>query len=240
MSEKPADSPPGVGTLPPHSAQSVGWMRPWEALGLAVVLVAAHHTIPYTFFYHVVYRAGWRSLYDLFGEGNFATLYDAAYGVFPFLLCLTAPGRSGLRLGKWRGHTWKVVGICIAPAVLVAVTNPLTSRPFIGERIGCWLVSPATQDLLFSGYLYGFMAAAIPGRISRYLPLPWSMLIIAMLFSAWHTLNFLCFTATFVAFQLFYTFLFGLWFLIPRRLTGSILPGILTHTACNFIGWMGW
>lgn len=214
-------------------------LRRPEILAVALVLVAAHHAIPDALF-ELAYRTRWMAFYELLGQGNAGTLYDALQGVFPLILCLAASLRSGLRLGDWRGQTWKVLGLCAVPVALVAAISPFTSQPFAHDRIGCWLVSPASQDLLFSGYLYGLLAMAFPARVHGRLPLTWAMLLTAMFFSAWHTPNFLSLAASFVAFQLLYTFLFGLWFLIPRRLTGSILPGILCHMASNFVAWKGW
>ncbi|MCO6439190.1 MAG: hypothetical protein J5J06_19030 [Phycisphaerae bacterium] len=71
-----------------------------ESAVLGLVLVAAFHAIP-----------GWllsfvpaQRLYHQIGAKGFWTLYDGLTGVMPLLLCLSAPQRSGLTLGRWGGE----------------------------------------------------------------------------------------------------------------------------------------
>lgn len=205
-----------------------------ECLLLAVVLVAAFHAIPWWVFNFLPRRA----IYDQLGEHGYATLYDAMTGVMPFLLCIGFPLRSGLTLGRWQGNGLKVIGICVLPILLTAIIYPLTSRPFSGGRIGSWLVSPLAQDLLFAGFLYGLLDGAFPGRVHRRCPVNWAVLVTAAFFALWHVPNFLDMPPAYVAFQLFYTSIGGAWMLLARQLTGSIVPGVVTHMACNFIAWL--
>lgn len=114
-----------------------------ECLLLAVVLVAAFHAIPWWAFNFLPRRA----IYDRLGENWYATLYDAITGVMPFLLCIGLPLRSGLTLGRWRGRSLKVIGICVLPVLLTAIVYPLTSRPFSGGRIGLWLAAQESRVL---------------------------------------------------------------------------------------------
>lgn len=205
-----------------------------ESLLLALVLVAAWHAVPSWVFSFLPAR----QLYESLGEDGYGTLYDAVSGVVPLLLCLGVASRSGLVLGSWRGHVLKVLGICTAPVVLTAIVYPLTGRPFSGDRIGIWLVSPAAQDLLFTGYLYGLFRVTFPGTIHRRFRVEWAVIVTALFFALWHTPNFWGMSASYVSFQLLYTLIGGAWVLLARQLTGSIIPGFLTHTACNFISWL--
>ncbi|MCH7632025.1 MAG: CPBP family intramembrane metalloprotease [Planctomycetes bacterium] len=209
-------------------------LRKRECLLLAVVLVGAYHAIPWWGFRFLPSRA----IYDRLGEDGYATLYDAMSGVMPFLLCIGFPLRSGLTFGRWEGRSLKVIGICLLPIVLTAIVYPFTSRPFNGGRIGLWLVSPLAQDLLFAGYLYGLFDEAFPGHAHRKCRVNRTVLLTAMFFALWHVPNFLGMAPTYVAFQLFYTIVGGAWMLLARQLTGSIIPGVVTHMACNFVSWL--
>ena len=211
-----------------------GQIKKGEALLLGLVLVVAFHAIPQWVFNLFPTRR----LYDSLGANWYGTLYDAITGLAPLLLCLGAPSRCGLKLGVWRGHTLTVIAICLLPVVLTAIIYPFTSRPFSGLQIGIWLVSPFAQDLLFTGYLYGLFDQVFPGVVHQRMRINKAVIVTALFFALWHTPNFGGMPATYVSFQLLYTFLGGAWILLARQLTGSILPGLLTHMACNFIAWL--
>lgn len=214
-----------------RSATSLGKA---EVVLLAVVLVAAHHAIPSWLLWHVL-PVG--AIYNQYGPHGVANIHDLLSGVMPLLLCLGAASRSGLCLGTWKPRFWNIAVVCAVPAVLVAIVSPFTSQPFKGDRIGSWLISPAAQDLLFSGYLFGLLKVWFPGRLIRLVPLDRAVVLTAVLFSLWHTPNFVGIGAAFVTFQLFYTFLFYCWILRTRQWTGSILPVVIAHMAANFVDW---
>jgi membrane protease YdiL (CAAX protease family) len=205
-----------------------------ETLLLALALVAAFHAVPSWVFAFLPRR----QMYEALGEQGYGTLYDTATGVLPLLLCLGAPLRCGFRLGVWKDRTLKVLGVCVLPVILTGIIYPLTSRPFSGYPIGCWLVSPAAQDLLFTGYLYGLLDVAFPGPIHRRVRVNRAVLITAVFFALWHVPNFFGISTAYVCFQLLYTAIGGAWVLLARQMTGSILPGIATHMAVNFIAWL--
>lgn len=207
-----------------------------EALLLAVVLVAAHHALPVGLLRLLTAQR----IHDALGPKGYADFWDSLSLIMPVLLCLGAPLRSGLRLGEWTGWAWKVLGICTVPVVLTAIIYPFTSQPFTDRNIGIWLISPAAQDLLFTGYLYGLLDAVFPGRVSQRLAVNKAVVITAAFFSAWHLPNFLGMHASYVVFQLCYTFVFGAWILLVRQLTDSLWPGLATHMAVNFLAWAGW
>ena len=217
------------------AAPTIANLERTEVLLLALVLVAAHHAIP-AFAMALLPQ---RELYEQLGKDGYYLLWDALAVPMPLILCLAAPRRSGLRLGDWNGCVLRVLGICTLPVVLTATIYPFTSRPFEGAAVGMWLISPAAQDLLFTGYLYGLFDVAYPGTLGR-LPIRKAILITATFFALWHLPSFKSAPATYVVFQLIYTLIGGAWVLLARQLTGSILPGIATHMAVNYIAWMGW
>jgi len=211
-------------------------VSPVEALALAVVLVVAFHAIP-DWIIRIVAALGHRPQLSMKGWAN---LYDGLSGIMPLILAAATPRRSGLRIGNWSGCTAKVIGICALPVVLTAVIYPFTSQPFKGDRIGCWLISPAAQDLLFTGYLFGLFDRVFPRAAHPRIRIRSAILVTAAFFCLWHVPNFLGISAGYVAFQLVYTFIGGAWLLLARQLTGSLLPGLVTHMAVNLIGWLGW
>ncbi|MCP3980219.1 MAG: CPBP family intramembrane metalloprotease [bacterium] len=207
-----------------------------ELLLLATVLVAAYHGVEYWLVARVLPGREW---YERFGPHAMANIRDGLSLIVPLLLCLGAPRRSGLLLGEWRGKVGRVLAICTVPVVLTAIVYPLTSRPFTGGAVGMWAISPTAQELMFSGYLYGLFGLAFPGRAGR-LPVDRAVLIAAAFFAAWHLPNFASIHPGYVVFQLAYTFAGGAWTMLARQTTGSILPCVLTHSAVNFVSWMGW
>lgn len=207
-----------------------------EALLLGLVLVAAYHAIPRGLF---VFLPG-QKLYEQLGEKGLANLWDLLTLLMPLLLCAGARSRSGLRIGEWSSRGWKVLGICSLPVLLTAIIYPFTSQPFTGSNIGMWLISPAAQDSLFTGYLYGLFDVVFPGPVSSRLHVNKAVFVTAAFFALWHVPNFLGIPFAYVLFQLLYTFIGGAWVLLARQLTGSILPGVATHMAVNFVACTGW
>ena len=205
-----------------------------ESLLLAIVLVAAFHAIPAWLLRFLPARA----IYDRLGANGFGTLFDGISAVMPLLLCLGARVRSGLTPGRWKGQTLKLLGICALPVALTAAVYPLTSRPFSGQRVGVWLVSPLAQDLLFAGYLYGLFEATFAGDVHPRFRIRRALFVTAAFFALWHVPNFDDMAASYVTFQLLYTSVGAAWMLLARQLTGSIIPGVATHMACNFIAWL--
>ena len=213
-----------------------GAPRRAEAVALALVLVAAFHALPGWIVGFV--PAMWMFVH--LSAAGFSNLWDAVSVGMPLVLCLATPVRSGLRIGVWRGHAWAVLGICALPVVATAVIYPLTSQPFTHDRVGGWLISPAAQELLFTGYLYGLLDRAFSGSIGRRIHVRYAVPLTAVFFMLWHVANFAGIQPSYVVFQLTYTFIGGAWLLLVRQLTGSLMPGIVTHMAVNFLAWAGW
>lgn len=219
-----------------RAGPTTGWTRR-EALLLALVLAAAFYGIQLW----VMYQLGLgRLIYDRFGSSVYQNCWHGVSLIMPLLLCLAAPGRSGLRLGMWRSRTLKVLGVCAVPPLLTAIVCPFTSKPFTGAPIAMWLISPIAQELFFTGYLYGFLDRVFPGPVSRRVPVNKAVFLTPVFFSLWHAPWFGSIATSYVIFMLVYTFVYGAWMLLARQWTGSILPGIVVHMMANFIAWKGW
>ena len=203
-----------------------------QDLLLALVLTAAWHAIPFWLFLRFPSARG---LHESLGEQGYWMLRYTVAGMMPLLLCLGSPSRSGLVLGGWHGRVLKALGICTLPVALTAIIYPFTSRPFSGGPISSWLVSPAAQDLLFAGYLYGLFDISFPGVAHARLRINRAVFVTSFFFALWHVPNFWGMSASYVSFQLLYVFVGGAWILLARQITGSIIPGVLTHMAVNFI-----
>ena len=100
-----------------------------------------------------------------------------------------------------------------------------------------WLIGPPSEDLVFSGFLFGKFDQLWPGPIARWLPVHWGVVVSAIYFSLWHAQNFESMDSTFVCQQMAYTFAGGIVLGLTRQWTGSILFVTLTHMIVNFIAW---
>lgn len=210
-----------------------------DTLLLVLVLVAAHHAVTYWLFWSM-FRGPAHFVYRNYGPHAYDNFYDGLSVLTPLLLCIGSPRQHGLRIGDWITHRWKLLGVTLGPVIAVFVCSRYTSQPFAEGRIGSWLISPAAQDMLFAGYIYTLLASAFPGPAARRLGVGKAVFLTAAFFSLWHVPNFTGMSAPFVAFQLLYTFLFGLCSFSARQWTGSIVPGLLSHMACNLLAWIRW
>ena len=204
-----------------------------EALVVSTVLAIALQAIPAwaanRFFVGWLVARSWTA--------HFSDVVDGLSLLLALALCVGARQRSGLVLGRWRNQTAKVIGLCLVPVVLTAVIYPLTERPFAGSRMGVWLLSPAAQELLFSGYVFGLLRQASPGPLHPKLVLDRAGWLTALLFALWHLPNLQALGLSYTAFQLVYTFAGMAWTLLARQWTGSVIAGIATHTLINLIAW---
>jgi membrane protease YdiL (CAAX protease family) len=202
-----------------------------DALALALVLTFASHALPWWLAVPTLEHLSpvWQ---QKVGD-NLLDLWALAFGL---LLALPTARRSGLCVGNLRRWPW-VATVCGLTVLATAIIYPrLPERPFVGERVGFWLISPFAQDLVFTGYLYGMFEPAFPGAIHPAIPLQRALILSTVFFSLWHLPNFISLMPGYVAFQLVYTFFGGLWVGLARQWTGSVLYGVAVHMACNFIG----
>lgn len=164
---------------------------------------------------------------------------DAMLLALGLLLALSAPRRSGLRIGPVREHWKGVLLVCAIPPLLAAlVYHRLPIRPFGGHGVEMWTLSPLAQDLVFAGFLYGWLDRCLPGRLLRDVPLDRALVFGALCFAAWHAQNFLAgVPPAFVFFQLAYTAAGYLLAGLSRQWTGSFLYMTLSHAAVNWIAW---
>ena len=207
-----------------------------EWLCLAAIITVAAVVVPAW-----AYRRLFCRVPDLLRSGSGQWRGCAYHGLCLLLAVVLTAGswrRSGVRIGTLRPHGWKVLIICGLPPVLTAALYPLLPwRPFAGESISMWLISPLAQDLIFIGYLYGRFERVLPGLIHRRVPIGRALVVTAAYFSAWHLQNFGQFPAVFVAMQLVYTFVGCIFTGLTRQWTGSILYLVLSHMAANCVAW---
>ncbi len=204
----------------------------WAAeLGLGLALVAASHAVPTWVLDWALASAP--GPVRAVGYGNAHDLVSLALGA---LLALPAARASGLVLGA--RPPLRAVLVAAAPVVATLLVYPnLPTRPFAGQRVGMWAISPMAQDLLFVGYLYGRFDALAPTPQSRRSPGP-ALWVTAALFAAWHLPNFRNMPSSYVTFQLAYTFAGLIVTGLSRQWTGSALYAMATHVLVNFVAWM--
>jgi hypothetical protein len=167
-------------------------------------------------------------------------LQDVLFLIEGLALCAFTPRMAGLSFGDlkhWRRYALPLAIVFALPPLLVAtVYAHLTSRPFHGAPWHLWLVQSPAQDLLFMGFIYGWLGR-FHGEPSR----DWRgglhpvMCLTPLCFAAWHWPNVLWLSDEYMAFQFAYTFLGGWWMLHMRRWTGSVLPGIANHVLVNWL-----
>lgn len=198
---------------------------------LAVLLVFASHAVP---------------AFALAIVGNESNPFVASIGyrnasdlvalLFSTLLVVSRPRHFGIRFGDVKGKWPRLLALCIVPIALTAIVYPrLPVRPFEGDPIGTWLISPLAQDLLFAGYFYAKLDDYFPGSISKRLPLNRTVFLTAALFAIWHWPSFLGLDAGYAAFQQLYTFAGACFVGIIRQWTGSMIYITAIHMATNAI-----
>ena len=207
------------------------------------ICVGAVITLAYISFPSWLLRFVWSFLPDdiSFSSINYwsewgSGLLEVAFGL---LLVLSAPSRSGICIGHIRLHWKKVLLTCGLPVLLTGIVYPfLPYRPFAGQPIMIWLTSPLAQDLVFIGYLYGCFESVAPSYIHRRIRIRWALVLTAVFFSLHHFSGYACWPASFVSFQMLYTFLGLLLIGLSRQWTGSILYAVAAHTGVNLIAWL--
>lgn len=160
---------------------------------------------------------------------------DCLLLVMAAMLCLPTPRECGLGLGAIREHRRGVLLVCGGPIVLAAIVYPLLpERPFAHAGIGMWTISPLAQDLLFSGFVYGYLRRAFPGRLFG-MPIDQALVLSAMCFALWHVPNLgrEGMSWGYALFQVLYTGVGALVGGLARQWTGSIWYGLATHVANN-------
>ena len=207
-----------------------------ELLTLSLVVTAASHAVPYWVMAQHMHRNFWgATLYGRFG----ADLFNLIALCFAIVLSIGTPLRSGLKLGQIRLHWKAVLVITLTQWAIVAAVYPNSpSRPFSGGPVGMWLISPAAQELVFTGFLYGLLATRWPQRVHPRVPIDIALVITAGFFAAWHLVNLRTISPGFVMFQLCYVFVLTCFSGMTRVLTGSVIYCVLIHIGVNFIAWV--
>lgn len=223
---------PVDGAAPPARRRPSALQR--EELVLAFVFTACVSMFPRWRVLAQAWARDWMGLKAL----PWAWYSDLLFLAVGLALALSARERSGLRIGTIGEHWKKVLLVCGGTVLAVAVVYPqLPVRPFDDASAAMWVVSPAAQELLFLGYLYGRLERAFPGYVHPRVPLATALVITMAFFALWHLPNVFSMPVGYVLFQLFYTGVLGLVPGLSRQWTGSIYYAVATHSAVNFIAW---
>lgn len=209
-----------------------------EALALALVITAASHAVPNAL--APMIAEAHPAVVSALGYGN---LHDLVMLAFGLVLALSAPRASGL---AWGRPTARVVFVAALPVVITALVYPrLPLRPFAGQRVGMWLISPFAQSAIFVGYLYGLFArtrvGAGEGESEASERVSWrptrALVLTGVFFALWHAPNLASMPAGYVAFQFAYTFAAMLWTGLTRQWTGAVWYALAAHVCGNAIAW---
>ena len=199
--------------------------------GLIALVLSFHYVI--TFVASLFFDL--ESLYIKVGYENYFNIMDSISLLMPLCLALSAPVRSGLVIGEWKEHLWKIIFFISFPVVLAFIIYRFTGQPFKDANVGVWLISPLAQDIFF-GFIFGLLLRYFPGDFTfRNIRVKKSLLLIGFLFSLWHIPNFQTGEVGFVSFQLIYTYIFAFMIYHTRLWTGSILPILITHMLTNYL-----
>ncbi len=110
------------------------------------------------------------------------------------------------------------------------------ARSSDGKEALLWFLIciPLGEEWLFRGWLQSIAERLVPNvRLTETNPLPIAVWASALGFSFWHLQNAVIEPLGFVAFQMMYTLLTGLWLGYLRWATGRVLPCVLGHFALN-------
>jgi membrane protease YdiL (CAAX protease family) len=213
---------------PPDSSER----RAWLVASIVIALAYAPLTSE-------LYWLTWNNSPDRWRDAiDQLNWYGAAELVFSFLLALSTPRASGLGLGTPWQNGKGLAALMIAPPLIAAIVIPqLPERPFSGQGVATWFLSPLAQELVFFGFLFGCIQPSFPETVSVRLRVSWGIVITALCFSLSHVWGFESakITAGYVGFQLAYTFVGGLVHGLIRQLSGSVWYGVLVHMAVNWI-----
>ena len=198
-------------------------------LGNAFILIFASHAIP--LWLEALTRGN--ALQEAIGTENLVACWFLSFSI---ILVAHDPVGYGLTFGDIRKQ-WKwVVPLCVIPLLGTWIVYPrLPVRPFTGDPIATWLISPLAQDLLFAGYLYRHFEKGFPGTITRKLPFNRTIFVTAVYFSLWHSVGLLYGAGGFVYFQMVYTFFGACLMGVIRQYTGSFIYITAVHIVANYI-----
>ena len=203
-------------------------------LAVALVVTFAARAIP-----------SWRALGEVWRDqlrGDAVMSYELFHDLVLLglgaCLALSAPRRSGLRIGAVRDHWRAVLLVCAVPVLATALVYPnLPERPFAGSSWSMWLISPLAQDLVFIGFLYGQLDRVFPGHVHPRVPVSRALVLTAAFFALWHVPNISGVSAGYLLFQLAYTSAGLIVAGLSRQWTGSIVYCTMVHSAVNLIAW---
>lgn len=159
----------------------------------------------------------------------------AATFVFAVVLCVWAPHRYGLGLGKTREHM-VIIGVSVlaVAAVVVAFRMTGSTAPY-DATVGEFVLVPVGEELLFRGFLLGTLLELFRRREVGSHSVTWALLISAAAFGIGHLGNLGHVETAFVILQVFVAVIFGVVAGHVRVRTESVVGPVLMHATMNIV-----
>lgn len=102
------------------------------------------------------------------------------------------------------------------------------------DRLWFLLLVPVGEELLFRGWFYNLIDVRFGGKmLTPTNPFPCAGWASSLAFAIWHVQNWETLGPALTSFQVFYTFVAGMWLSLLRWRTGGIVHSILGHAAIN-------
>lgn len=145
----------------------------------------------------------------------------------------------------------RLITLCVLPLLISlgfgaskSFHSNLSGLHFLAWKpmLWTWLIVPMGEEFLFRGWMNSFLNRLSHRAFLGVTPLfPLSIWGSATAFSIWHFQNIETLGLGTVFFQLFYTFLIGIWLGFLRWQTNKLWPCILAHSLLNLTAdWKLW
>lgn len=159
----------------------------------------------------------------------------AATFVVAVVLCVWAPRRYGLGLGRTREHMVLVGVTVLAVAAVVGVFRMTGASAPYDATLGEFVLVPVGEELLFRGFLLGALLELFRRRQVGPHPAAWAIVISAAAFGIGHLGNLGYVDTAFVVLQVLVAFVFGVVAGHVRVRTGSVVGPVLMHATMNVV-----
>lgn len=159
----------------------------------------------------------------------------AATFVFAVVLCVWAPRRNGLCLGRTREHMVLIGVSILAIATVVGVFRMTGSTAPYDATVGEFVLVPVGEELLFRGFLLATLLELFRRRRVGSHSAAWAVLISAAAFGIGHLGNLGHVETAFVILQVLAALIFGVAAGYVRVRTESVVGPVLMHTTMNVV-----
>jgi membrane protease YdiL (CAAX protease family) len=155
--------------------------------------------------------------------------------VLAFVLCVWAPHRFGLSLGRSREHAVLIGVSILAVAAVVGAFRMTGSTAPYDATVGEFVLVPVGEELLFRGFLLGTLLELFRHRQVGSHSAAWAVLVSAAAFGVGHLGNLGHVETAFVILQVFVAFIFGAVAGHVRVRTESVVGPVLMHATMNIV-----